>query len=136
MQIPHKYLAVLAVAASMSMLAACSKSDDNSSASKSGAETTQPSAPETSPSPTPAPQSSPPPSNSSSSEPSLSDKAQSAADTVAQKAGELKDSAARKLDDMGHAIKQGAAEANQKIQSAAGNGSATSTPPTPSANGH
>jgi uncharacterized protein YjbJ (UPF0337 family) len=64
----------------------------------------------------------------------MSDKAKSAADTVEEKAGEMKDSAGKAMDDMGHAIKKGAAEANEKIQGAVGNGTATSTPPTPSAN--
>lgn len=139
MQNTRKYFAILAIAASLSMLAACSKSDDTSAAGNGAADTTQPAAPESAPTPAPSSETTPAPSSdatpsSSSGDSSMSDKAKGATDSVAEKAGEMKDSAGQAMDDMGHAIKKGAAEANEKIQGTVGNGTATSTPPTPSAN--
>lgn len=129
------YLAVIALAASMSLLAACSKSEDNT-ANKSPAASEAPMstpAPGYTPAPTtetsPAPTSSAAPSNGASLD-SAKESVKDAADKIGEKAGELKDSAAQKAHEVGSAIKEGAAKADQKIQESVGNGpgSTTNTP--------
>lgn len=139
MQKTRTHLAIIAMVASMGLLAACSKGEDTKPAASSapGSE-----APATTPAPvTPAPQAPAPdatpsttpptPAPSSGSMDKAKESVKDAASSVADKAGQLKDSAAEKAGQMGDAIKKGAADANQAIQDKVGNG-ATPPAPTPS----
>ncbi|MBV6303314.1 hypothetical protein KVP10_00365 [Candidimonas humi] len=133
------HLAILAAGACLSLLAACSKSDDKGApdttappAEAPGAPGAAPAAPGAAPgsAPTPEPgagsQSTPAPSSGAADE-SASDKAKDLGNKIADKAGEIKDSAVDKAGEVGDAIKRGAASADHKIQDSVGNGQ--STPP-------
>ncbi|UHL64613.1 hypothetical protein LSG25_01520 [Paralcaligenes sp. KSB-10] len=122
MQKTRTHLAVIAIAASLGLLAACSKSEDAKPADTTSGTVA----------PAPAPSSSSPSSSAPApSSSSAGDAAKEAAGKVADKAGELKDSAVEKAGQMGDAIKKGAAEADKAIQDKVGNGTATPNPASP-----
>src|SRR5690606_20526782 len=98
------HLAVIAMVASMSLLAACSDGEEADAPMEGAAGTEAPApapAPTPAPEPAPAPESTPAPTPapSSSAAPDTSSSA-SDTDTVAQRAGELKDSAMEKAGQM------------------------------------
>src|SRR5690606_24916383 len=134
MEKTRTHLALIAMVASMSLLAACSKGEDATPPADGapGAEAPAPApmpAPEPAPAPAPAPEptpgtspsDAPTPAPSSSEGSTIKESAKQAANTISDKAVELKDSAARKAGDMGDAIKAGAAKADKAIQDSVGN---------------
>lgn len=147
-------LAVIAMVASMSLLAACSDGDDAAVEGTAGSETPAPApepmptptpaptpAPEPTPSPapdtTPAPDTAPSTSPSSGAAPAtqsptsfgteLKEDAKQVAANVSAKAGDLKDATAQKMGEMGHAIRGGAAEADKAIQDSVSHSASSST---------
>src|SRR3546814_101571 len=121
------HLALIAMVASMSLLAACSKGEDANTPADGAAGMETPA-----PAPAPAPSDTPAPAPSSSDGSTMKESAKQAADTISDKAVELKDSAAAKAGQMGDAIKEGAAKADQAIQDAVGGDQADSKTTTPS----
>lgn len=119
------HLAVIAMVASMSLLAACSDAEDGS-APMDGAAGTEAPAPAPAPTPTPDPAPTPAPSSGSASdaEPTIGEQVANAAD----KAG---DAVSKTMDAAGDAIKEGASKADSAIQNSVGDGSADPgvTPP-------
>ncbi|NYT57876.1 hypothetical protein H0A65_02940 [Alcaligenaceae bacterium] len=111
------HLAVIAMVASMSLLAACSDADD-SSAPMGGSAGTE--APAPAPTPDPAPAPAPAPSSGSAAdvtpEPSTGEQLSSAA----SQAGDAASDAASAV---GDAVKEGAAKADNAIQNSVGDGS-------------
>src|SRR3546814_9746102 len=90
------HLALIAMVASMSLLAACSKGEDANTPAdgEAGMETPAPA-------PAPAPSDTPAPAPSSSDGSTMKGTAKQAADTIYDKEVELKDSAAAKAGQMG-----------------------------------
>lgn len=141
------HLAVIAMVASMTLLAACSKGEDETvsgtTTSESPAVVTPPApvTPEPTPAPevTPAPDVTPAPVDSTVAPATTTDRteaakqsAKDAADNVADKAAELKDAAAAAAKRAGDAIKEGADKADSAIQDKVGDGTATDNPTSPS----
>ncbi|MGB3288469.1 MAG: hypothetical protein WBA83_04270 [Burkholderiaceae bacterium] len=122
------HLALIAMVASMSLLAACSKGED-ANAPASGAPGTT--APAPAPTPGASPSDTPALAPSSGQSGTMEESAKQAANTISDKAVELKDSAAEKAGQVGDAIKEGAAKADKAIQDSLGNKSASSTATTP-----
>src|SRR3546814_9476936 len=85
------HLALIAMVASMSLLAACSKGEDANTPADGAAGMETPA-----PAPAPAPSDTPAPAPSSSDGSTMKESAKQAADTISDKAVELKDSAAAK----------------------------------------
>ena len=139
------HLAIIALAASMSLLAACSK--EESTSADPAAPTTEPAAPapSTAPESTTPDTTTPAPSNSAADAPitmasaetkptageQLKEDAKNAGDTVADKAGQAKDAAAGAASKTGNAIREGADKADKAIQKKFGDGSPSTdqTPP-------
>lgn len=134
-------LAVIAMVASMSLLAACSEGENTDAPAEAPASEPAPTpaptpAPEPTPSPTPAPDATPTPDTAPPTTPSgdaapatqsptsfgteLKKDAKQVAAVVSDKAGDLKDATAEKMSEMGNAIKGGAAEADKAIQDSVG----------------
>lgn len=137
------HLAVIAMVASMSLLAACSESENTDAPAEAPASEPSPApapapapAPEPTPSPAPTPDATPAPDAAPSTAPSgdaapatqsptsfgteFKRDAKQVAAVVSDKAGDLKDATAEKISEMGSAIKSGAAEADKAIQDSAG----------------
>ena len=136
MQNTRTYIAVMAIAASASLLAACSNEDDATPPMESAPPATAPG------STAPAPLSPEPPATSpgasttpSSGEPSIMDQlkadADDAGDAISEKATELKDDAAAAAERARQAVADGAAKADKAIleELGSGNGSAAGTTP-------
>ncbi len=137
MQNTRTYIAVMAIAASASLLAACSNEDDATPPMESGPPATAPGSTAPAPlSPEPPPATSPGASTTpSSGEPSTMDQlkadADDAGDAISEKATELKDDAAAAAERARQAVADGAAKADKAIQEelGSGNGSAAGTTP-------
>ncbi len=134
------HLAVIAMVASLSLLAACSKGEDNkvsdSAGTSSPAVVTPPApvVPEPAPYVAPAPQVTPAPADNTSAKDTLEDAKQAAketADKVADKTVELKDQAKDAASRTGDFIKDEAAKADKAIQDKLGNGTASDNPKPP-----
>lgn len=121
------HLAVIAMVASMSLLAACSDADDSNAPMDGAAGTEAPApapAPTPDPAPTPEPAPTPAPSSGSASDPTVGEQLANAADQAG-------DAVSKSLDAAGNAIKEGASKADSAIQNSVGDGSADPgvTPP-------
>jgi hypothetical protein len=62
----------------------------------------------------------------------MKESAKQAANTISEKAGELRDSAAAKAHEVGNAIREGAAKADETIQESLSNGKTNSAAAIPS----
>lgn len=135
------HLAVIAMVASLSLLAACSKGEDKKASEPAGtpspAVVTPPApvVPAPEPAPAPAPETAPAPADSSSAQDTLDSAKQAtkdAANKVADKTAELKDQAKDAASRTGDFIKEEAAKADKAIQDKLGNGTAVEAPKSPS----
>lgn len=134
------HLAVIGMVASLSLLAACSKTDE-----KTAVDTTAPAVVTPAPTPTPAPivtapapavEVTPAPSpapvaNNTDKMEELKESAKKAGDEIADTAKELKDDAVQAGKRVGDAIKEKADQADKAIQNKLGDGTAVENPKVP-----
>lgn len=141
MKMTRKHMGILVAAASLSLLAACSKGDDSTPAAETGSQTSQSTTPAPAPAPGAgatqngtAPSQANKPDSAQKSDSSFTQDAKNAGAAVSDAAGKAADSVSNGLSATGDAIKSGAASADKAIQDTVGNGSANAKPATPTPN--